>query len=750
MRLRSKLFYVFLAVLLIIASIAEASKRRRRDGNSKKSKKQKLALTTLNDTPGSGGETLVGGSSGPSLESEKARDNRVSVGEASSTVEGDRSEVLSFAVFESDVESDDDLGKEFRKAVEGGNFGWLRTNWERWLERRDLLDYVIANDADVTVKIIQNVGLFTKRSILAALFDKGEGMIDDVLGGISYNDSDLWNLTKYRPELAGSPEKFFRVLDKIEEPKTQELTVKWGACNLCNAKRRDLVVPLVNALGKRTFKSENLKDVAIQWVFYEGAKGGNQDIVELYCEHPAITSEAYTTYGLYESWNYGKPNQVFQFLLEQADQGDLDKAKKKHGYNKDFCQAIDEALEVALPAGSRIISVEKVQHVLDVLGSITDASDEYGPSSIIKDYLLGEKEKTMGGGLEMHKKKIPASITLYGAPGSGGETLTERNSGLSLESDKAKDNKASIGEAFSTVEGGRSEIVSCADSGNDTESGDTLGVGFRKAVDGRNFGWLRANWWIWEDRKDLLDDVIAKGADFIVRFIQNVGSAKDCVLAALFDKGEKGMIAGVLRRIKYGDWNISYLSEYRPELAGSPEKFFRVLDKIECPWNQEGAVRVGVAGLFKAGRHDLVVPLVNALGKETFKSDRLQEEAIQKAFEEGTRRGNQDIVGVYYEHSMITSREYANGLHWSWHDGKPNQVFPFLLEQADQGDLDGAKEKYAGEDYENFCQAIDKAPKPIPPAGSRIISVEKVQHVLEMLASTTEAYVGGRPSSIIV
>ena len=47
----------------------------------------------------------------------------------------------------------------------------------------------------------------------------------------------------------------------------------------------------MNALGKRTFKGDRLKDEAIQMAFYEGAQRGNQDIVELYCEHPAITSE---------------------------------------------------------------------------------------------------------------------------------------------------------------------------------------------------------------------------------------------------------------------------------------------------------------------------------------------------------------------------------------------------------------------------------------------------------------------------
>ena len=43
-----------------------------------------------------------------------------------------------------------------------------------------------------------------------------------------------------------------------------------------------------------------------------------------------------------------------------------------------------------------------------------------------------------------------------------------------------------------------------------------------------DFEWLNANWERWEDRRDLLDDVIAKGADVTVRFIQN---ARRCKIA---------------------------------------------------------------------------------------------------------------------------------------------------------------------------------------------------------------------------
>ena len=74
------------------------------------------------------------------------------------------------------------------------------------------------------------------------------------------------------------------------------------------------------------------------------------------------------------------------------------------------------------------------------------------------------------------------------------------------------------------------------------------------------------------------------------------------------------------------------------------------------------AVHLGVKDLFKAGRHDLFVPLVKALGKRTFKSKSLKDVAIQKAFWEGAKGGNQDIVEFYYEHSAITYEEYADGL----------------------------------------------------------------------------------------
>ena len=188
-------------------------------------------------------------------------------------------------------------------------------------------------------------------------------------------------------------------------------------------------------------------------------------------------------------------------------------------------------------------------------------------------------------------------------------------------------------------------------------SGDTLGVEFREAVDGENVGWLMMNRNSWVGRKDLLDDVITRGVDVTVRLIQSVGEfAKKCVLAALFDKGE-GMIDEVLEKVEYNDRDLEGLTFYRKELASSPEKFFRILDKIEEPEKQEWVVRQSVFYLFRAGGHDLVVPLVNALGKKTFKSKRLRKKAIHEAFDLGAQNGNQDIVRFYYENPAITSKD---------------------------------------------------------------------------------------------
>ena len=122
----------------------------------------------------------------------------------------------------------------------------------------------------------------------------------------------------------------------------------------------------------------------------------------------------------------------------------------------------------------------------------------------------------------------------------------------------------------------------------------------------------------WKDRNDLFDHVVTKSVEFIVGFINQVEDAKKPTLAALFIK-RPDKVDEVLKKIKYDDNDLSNLTNYRPELAESHEGFFKVIDKIKDPENQELAVRMGVINLFKAEKHDSVIPLINALESSTFK-----------------------------------------------------------------------------------------------------------------------------------
>ena len=57
----------------------------------------------------------------------------------------------------------------------------------------------------------------------------------------------------------------------------------------------------------------------------------------------------------FESWNYGKPNQVFPFLLEQADQGDLEQSRRNMRIRniQSSVKPLTKHLETAPPTGSR-------------------------------------------------------------------------------------------------------------------------------------------------------------------------------------------------------------------------------------------------------------------------------------------------------------------------------------------------------------------------------------------------------------
>ena len=98
------------------------------------------------------------------------------------------------------------------------------------------------------------------------------------------------------------------------------------------------------------------------------------------------------------SRKYGKPNQVFQFLLKHADQGDLDIVKKKYEYEEclKFRQAIDKALETAPPTGSRHLRpIERVRVATNVLAAIGHGGLVPDTIDIIAEYAATDDTLSM-------------------------------------------------------------------------------------------------------------------------------------------------------------------------------------------------------------------------------------------------------------------------------------------------------------------------------------------------------------------
>ena len=178
------------------------------------------------------------------------------------------------------------------------------------------------------------------------------------------------------------------LLNKIVKPEDQEKVVEKAIEQLVHMPTE--TSPLLNALKGKTFRSERLEYLAIQKAFMEGVKSGRVDLLPTdICNHAAITPELYAD-ALIVTAEWGKYNDMRQFLLKQADRYDLEAVKEKAGYadlNAEFRDAIEKALKTAAPGGTRtrtydIQTVEKAEEVFDELGHPGISKDVF---SIVSD-----------------------------------------------------------------------------------------------------------------------------------------------------------------------------------------------------------------------------------------------------------------------------------------------------------------------------------------------------------------------------
>ena len=229
-------------------------------------------------------------------------------------------------------------------------------------------------------------------------------------------------------------------------------------------------------------------------------------------------------------------------------------------------------------------------------------------------------------------------------------------------------------------------------------------------------------------------------SDLIANFLNQTNQANAHTLDVLWVSSSIETFEQVLEKVDFPQQALVNLaSSYRAVTIA--DKFLALLNKIVKPEDQEKFVEKGIERLVNSS----IGPshLLNALKGKTFRSERLEYLAIQKAFMEGVEDGRKDFLTAdIYNHAAITPELYADALIVNTTSWSEADMRPFLLKNADRYDLEAVKEKadYAGLSAK-FRDDIEKAFGEAAPGGTRtraydIQTVENAEEVFEELGSS--------------
>ena len=208
-------------------------------------------------------------------------------------------------------------------------------------------------DPDLIANFVNQTNQANARTLEELWLRSPEEAFKKVLEKVNFPQQVLIDFASSR-NVGILPETFLVLLNKIVKPEDQENVVEKGIEQLVHWPAD--TSRLLNALKGKTFRSERLEYLAIQKAFMAGAKDDKVHLLpKAICEHAAITPELYAE-ALTVAAGFGKYSPTRGFLLKQADQYDLQAVKEKAGYaglSAKFRDAIEKALEVAKPGGTR-------------------------------------------------------------------------------------------------------------------------------------------------------------------------------------------------------------------------------------------------------------------------------------------------------------------------------------------------------------------------------------------------------------
>ena len=152
-------------------------------------------------------------------------------------------------------------------------------------------------------------------------------------------------------------EKFMDLLNRMSDEDGVEVFMSYSTEYLFIMERTDLISSRLDALEDRKLLHVYARVHQIREAFVFGAIYQEQSWIESFYDHCMIKSDVYADALIYAG-REGINNKIFERLLEEADEGDLQAVQKHEQYadqSEEFCDAIKGAFSKAKPEWTRTL-----------------------------------------------------------------------------------------------------------------------------------------------------------------------------------------------------------------------------------------------------------------------------------------------------------------------------------------------------------------------------------------------------------
>ena len=166
-----------------------------------------------------------------------------------------------------------------------------------------------------------------------------------------------------------------------------------------------------------------------------------------------------------------------------------------------------------------------------------------------------------------------------------------------------------------------------------------------------------------------VSDVVEKSQEKVINALKaKMKEARDGFEAARRDFQEEAQLMEQQRRemeeqeqLEEEQVDLIYAAEKN---ACSKDAFINILRRIKAPESRQTAVEWAIQGLLQDNRIDCAKDILNALNKEEFRKDGLEDSAIQEMFEYGVKIGSENLVmlSLSKKRHAITPEVYAEAL----------------------------------------------------------------------------------------